>query len=163
MTLDPLDNLPVLRDLIVDDAHYHDCLVGLRLFLERTKKAKSQPEKIGRGDLDRFKIVSRCVTCHICISVCPAYKANRHAFLGPAGFVQLARHAFDPRDELNREIVAHSAGIDRCILCGKCEEVCPHGISPKETIELLRAKLEQNQESISKPLMDNQTRKESMS
>ena len=142
MRLDPLDNLPVMRDLLVDRAHYQDCLLGLRLFLERTEGPKTQPEKVGREDLDRFKVVSRCVTCHICVSVCPAYKANRHEFLGPAGFVQLARHAFDPRDELNREIIAYSAGVDKCILCGKCEEACPHGISPKKTIESLRTMLE---------------------
>jgi succinate dehydrogenase/fumarate reductase iron-sulfur protein len=143
MTLDPLDNLPVLRDLLVDGTHYQDCLLGLRLFLERTKGPKTEPEKVDRENLDRFKVVSRCVTCYICVSVCPAYRAKRHEFLGPAGFAQLARHAFDPRDELNREIIAHSAGVDKCILCGKCEEVCPHGISPKETIESFRAMLEQ--------------------
>ena len=138
MTLEPLDHLPVVRDIMVDWKFYEECVRGLRLFMERMNAPSREPERIEREDLDRFKVVSRCVACQSCISVCPAFQENRHEFLGPAVFVQLARHAFDPRDELNREIMAHSAGINHCTLCGKCNEVCPHGISPKETIELLR-------------------------
>jgi fumarate reductase iron-sulfur subunit len=57
--------------------------------------------------------------------------------------VQLARHVYDPRDELNREIMAYGAGIFECTLCGECESVCPHGISPKESIEMLRDRVEE--------------------
>ncbi len=142
MTLDPLDNLPVIRDIMIDWKCYEERMPGLRLFLERVKAPEREPERIKREDLERFKIVSRCVACYNCISVCPAFKEKRHEFLGPAAFVQLARHAFDPRDELNREIMAYGAGIYHCTLCGKCEEVCPHGISPKECIELLRRRVE---------------------
>jgi len=53
----------------------------------------------------------------------------------------LARHAFDPRDELNREVMAYGAGVYHCTLCDKCTVVCPHGISPRESIEILRARL----------------------
>ena len=142
MTLEPLENLSVIRDLMVDWKYYEECMLSLRLFLERVKAPEREPERIGREDLERFKIVSRCVACQNCISICPAFKENRHEFLGPVAFVQLARHAFDPRDELNRELMAHSAGIYNCTLCGKCKEVCPHGISPKECIELLRNRVE---------------------
>jgi succinate dehydrogenase/fumarate reductase-like Fe-S protein len=38
--------------------------------------------------------------------------------------------------------MAHSAGIYNCTLCGKCKKVCPHGISPKKSIELLLAGIE---------------------
>ena len=142
MILEPLNNLNVIRDLMVDWRSYEESMFGLRLFLDRFSAPSSQPEKIERAELERFKVVSRCVVCHNCTTVCPAIQENKHEFLGPAGFVQMARHAFDSRDELNRGIVAYSAGIYRCTLCGKCVEVCPHGISPKECIELLRARLE---------------------
>ena len=142
MTLEPLDNLPLIRDIMVDWNYCDEWMLSLRLFLERTKTPLKEPEIIDREDLERFKIVSRCVACHSCTSVCPAFQENRHAFWGPAAFVQLARHAFDPRDELNREIMAHSAGIQHCTLCGKCKKVCPHGISPKKSIELLLTRIE---------------------
>lgn len=142
MTLEPLDNLPVIRDITVDWKACEEWMSNLRLFLERSGTPTEEPEKIERRDLERFKIVSRCVACHSCTSVCPAFGENPHTFWGPAAFVQLARHAFDPRDELNREIMAHSAGIYNCTLCGKCKKACPHGISPKKSIELLLAAIE---------------------
>lgn len=142
LTLEPLDHMPIVRDLILDREHYETCLDRLRPFLDRVAMPANQPEEVGRGDLERFKMASRCVGCYNCLSVCPAYGENPHQFLGPAAIVQLARHGVDPRDALNREIIAYSAGIFQCTLCGKCVEVCPHGISPKENIEWLRSKVE---------------------
>ncbi len=141
MVLEPLDNLPVLRDLVVDRKDYEESMRGLRLFLDRVNAADDEPERIELGNLDRFKVVSRCVECYSCVSTCPAFLEGKHEFLGPAGIVQLARHAFDPRDELNRELMAHSSGLYNCTLCGECTVVCPHEIGPKENIELLRARL----------------------
>jgi fumarate reductase (CoM/CoB) subunit B len=141
MVLEPLDNLPVLRDLVVDRKDYEESMRGLRLFLDRVNAPGSEPERIELGDLDRFKVVSRCVECYSCVSTCPAFRESKHEFLGPAGIVQLARHAFDPRDELNRELMAYSSGLYNCTLCGECTVVCPHEIGPKENIELLRARL----------------------
>jgi len=142
MTLEPLDNFSVIRDLMVDWKHHEECMGALRLFLERVQAPASYPERIDRQDLDNFKIVSRCVACYNCTSTCPAFQENRHEFLGPACMVQLARHAYDPRDQLNREVMAYGAGLYNCTLCGKCEPVCPHGISPKENIEMLRERVE---------------------
>jgi succinate dehydrogenase/fumarate reductase iron-sulfur protein len=141
MRLEPLDNFSVVRDLMIHRKQYEEQMHSLRLFLDRVSDPPVVPEKIGHEDLESFKVVSRCVECYICISECTTYREDRHAFLGPAGVVQLARHCFDPRDELNRDVMAYSAGIYNCTLCGRCTVVCPHRISPKATIETLRAGL----------------------
>ncbi len=141
MTLEPLRNFTVIRDLLVDREQYESQMEGLRLYLDRVNPAEKEPEKIVAEDLNRFKVVSRCVECYSCISGCPVFRENRHEFLGPAGLMQLARHAFDPRDELNRGVMAYSAGLYNCTHCGNCTEVCPHEIAPAENIELLRAQL----------------------
>jgi fumarate reductase (CoM/CoB) subunit B len=141
MTLEPLDNLPVIRDLMVERRQYEERMSMLRLFLERLDGGGDKAETIQLEDLDRFKVASRCVECYSCISTCPAFREGRHEFLGPAGLVQLARHAFDPRDVLNREVMAYSAGVYSCTLCGKCTAVCPQEAAPKENIQLLRAQL----------------------
>ncbi|WP_434511740.1 fumarate reductase (CoM/CoB) subunit TfrB [Desulfitobacterium sp. AusDCA] len=141
MVLEPLDNLTVIRDLMVDRDEYEKHKDSLRLNLDRVNLPLQEPEKIALKDLRRFAVASRCVECYSCISVCPSLKENPHEYLGPAGFVQLARHAFDPRDDLNREVIAYSGGLYNCTTCGRCTEVCPHDIAPSENIELLRARM----------------------
>jgi fumarate reductase (CoM/CoB) subunit B len=140
MKLEPLENLPVIRDLMVERKEEERGKEGLRLFLDRVKKPIEEPERINLEDLDRFKVASRCVECYSCLSVCPTFKEGKHEFLGPTGMVQLARHAFDPRDELNRELIAYDEGLYNCTTCRKCTEVCPHDIAPEKNISLLRAK-----------------------
>lgn len=144
MTIEPLDNLAVVRDIMVDLNQYEEQMLGMRLFLERTHKPAREPEKINMQDHHRFKVVSRCVKCYNCLSVCTAFSKNPHEFLGPAAIVQLCRHVFDPRDELSREIIAYGAGTSKCTLCDKCTFVCPHGISPRESIEIIEERLKSN-------------------
>lgn len=138
LRLEPLDNLPVIRDLVVEREEYERRKEGLRLFLDRVSRPEAEPEQVDTAAHDRFKVASRCVECYSCLSGCPAFRENQHEYLGPAGMVQMARHAFDPRDELSRGVEAYGEGLYNCTTCGKCTEVCPHGVAPSENIELLR-------------------------
>lgn len=139
MTLDPLDGLPVLRDLAIDRAPYEARMHALRLFLDRDRPAARGPEQVAAPDQERFKVASRCVECYLCLSACPVFAAHPHEFLGPAGFAQLGRHAFDPRDALDRRLLAASAGAHLCASCGACDDVCPHGVGPQGIIARLTA------------------------
>jgi succinate dehydrogenase / fumarate reductase iron-sulfur subunit len=65
MTLEPLDNLSVIRDIMMDWKHYEKCMLSLRLFLERIKAPEREPERIEREDLERFKIPGSSSFCAI--------------------------------------------------------------------------------------------------
>jgi succinate dehydrogenase/fumarate reductase iron-sulfur protein len=139
LTLEPLDCLPVLRDLAVDRFPYEERMLALRLFMDRRRPPTEEPEHVSGQDQERFKVASRCVECYLCLAACPVFAGSPHEFLGPAGFAQLGRHARDPRDELDRRLIAASAGAHLCTQCGACDDVCPHSVGPSEIISDLLA------------------------
>jgi succinate dehydrogenase/fumarate reductase iron-sulfur protein len=134
MRLEPLGNLPVLRDLIIDRDAYERTRPKLRLFLERRCRENHDPEQVDMEMFERFKVVSRCVECYSCVSVCPVYGKMPHDFAGPAAFVLEARHVYDSRDEEDRLMLLENEGIRSCIGCGLCSQVCDLGAEPYETI-----------------------------
>ena len=140
MKIEPLRNFQVLKDLIIDREEYEKRILKLRLFLERQygkngSTIKIQPEKIDMNNFEQFKVASRCVKCSACLSVCPIYSKNQHLFLGPMGYILEARHLFDSRDDLNREIILKTEGIELCTDCGLCSEVCVHKVNPAQIIK----------------------------
>ncbi|NLD37007.1 MAG: (Fe-S)-binding protein [Desulfatiglans sp.] len=83
-----------------------------------------------------------CTNCMLCAEVCPAVSATSDGNL--SGIYRLhtlnrlfrARAGFLKRfyrGDLNKEFLkAFSDTVYRCTLCGRCEEICPSGISLKD-------------------------------
>ncbi len=138
MVVEPLANLPVIRDLMIDREAYERLRPKLRLFLERECEGHHQLETIDMAQYEDFKIASRCIECYSCLSICPIYTKMPHSFIGPAALVLEGRHVFDPRDGQNRGLMLQSEGIDLCIGCGLCSTVCKVKAEPCETIRKLK-------------------------
>ena len=132
--IEPLRNISVVKDLVIDRDEYERKLPKLRLFLERQCKPELEPEKIDMTEFEKFKVASRCIECLCCVSVCPEYRKSNHLFQGPMAYVLEARHYYDPRDELNRNLVFNTQGIQRCTECGLCSRVCIHNVDPSGII-----------------------------
>ena len=113
ISLEPIDNFTVIRDLMVERKEFESRKNNLSLFVERMYEHDNiiESETTNLEDLQGFAVTSRCVECFSCISVCPAIKENQYEFLGPAGMVQLARYEFHPRDDLNRGIIAYDRSL----------------------------------------------------
>jgi len=142
MTIEPIKNISIIKDLIIDREEYERKLPKLRLFLERQCAASKEPEPIDMGKFEKFKVASRCVECFCCISVCPSAKRSPHTFKGPTAYALEARHYFDPRDEQNRGLILKSEGIELCIQCNACSEVCPHNVDPAGLIRMMKSDIE---------------------
>ncbi len=124
--VEPLKNLDVIRDLVVDRGFILQFLSGLDF-------------SVNELDLDEFKrlkipdelfMISRCNDCLCCISTCNNYKGAHE----PWRFVKLLNlhlnpfyHPGDIREE--REI------LHRCEDCMKC--YCVHGINLGKVIRML--------------------------
>lgn len=123
--IQPIDNLPVIRDLVVDHEE----------FLSKLKSAKAwfipkeNFEKVYPEELAGFERETDCILCGICYSVCPAF-VNDRQFAGPINFVKIFRFWKDKNDALDdqRIEIASKNNIQSCIHCKYCTMSCPKEI-----------------------------------
>jgi fumarate reductase (CoM/CoB) subunit B len=122
LTLEPLQNLPVIKDLVIDRGQVY------RSIAERLPRINAGARK-GKGlravpmDLvDRIVRLDDCIQCLCCMAVCPAYKKDPESFLGPMGLAALATAS----EQVSDMDVSDKAAL--CTDCGRCEKVCPRRI-----------------------------------
>jgi succinate dehydrogenase / fumarate reductase iron-sulfur subunit len=148
VTVEPMDNYPVVRDLAVnmdrminnhkkvmpyvirEDSEI-DAESGIREFLQ-------SPENV-----DKYIQFSSCIKCGLCNSACPTMAMDK-SFVGPQALAQAYRYIADDRDKGKNKrlkIIDESHGIWRCHFAGSCSQVCPKGVDPAMGIQLLRGYL----------------------
>lgn len=141
VTIEPMRNLPVVRDLAVDMAPFFDAY------------RRSFPEFVPREDLNGFYPIPhrsaewkaldhqpQCIDCGACYSSCTVVTLNPH-YLGPMALHRALTVIVDPRDgerERRMRIVEHETGAWRCHTLGNCRQACPKGISPTASIARLK-------------------------
>jgi len=146
MVIEPLRNLPVIRDLVVDRTRYEERVASLEPWIERPKPYAEFPEPLTHKQMKNASQALDCISCMCCYSACPVIGlGNLTDFAGPAPLVQLGQTALDPRNDpgkVRRSI--ELTGIFNCVSCYKCEEVCPAHIPiVSGVIEPLKAKAAQ--------------------
>src|SRR5437016_2364447 len=143
MVIEPLRNLPVIRDLVVDRTRYEDKVASLEPWIERHEPYAQFPEPLTHKQMKDASKALDCISCMCCYSACPVIGlGDLTDFAGPAPLVQLGQTALDPRNDpgkVQRSLAL--TGIFNCVSCYKCEEVCPAGIPiVSRIIEPLKAK-----------------------
>ena len=142
ITIAPLRNLPVIRDLVTD----------MREFFDKWARAKGQfkPSATRNDDFAKVSPQSRerreaeagieCIGCGVCYAACDVVKWNRD-YLGPAALNRAWTLANDARDAGARErllAVSGDAGCHSCHTLGSCTELCPKQLSPTRSIAGLK-------------------------
>jgi len=127
--IDPLPNLRVVRDLVVDRSQVNQKLLACKPWLERSGSLDKVPEM---SDVAYQKVESLqlCLDCLLCHSVCPVVaEKGIQKFAGPNIMMKIAMRFYDPRDEAKEERlqIAVRNGLLECTLCGMCHQVCPQG------------------------------------
>jgi len=135
--IEPLKNMPILRDLVVDMSRAHEKNRVAKAWLSKIVDdvtITQESEKLN-------ELQSECILCGSCYSACPVFSVNEE-FLGPFSLTRVWRYVSDAREESEREKIdtIQTDGVWDCTLCNECTLVCPQGISSKSDIEKLRSK-----------------------
>jgi len=139
ITVEPLENFPVVRDLVVDMTDFLEKLREVQPWIVRKDEhGVEEGEYLQTPDeVDRYRQFSMCINCMICYSACPVY-AKDPEFLGPAVLALAHRYNLDTRDQAGAErqdIIAVDKGIWDCTFVGECSVVCPKHVDPAEAIQ----------------------------
>src|SRR5215475_9916674 len=143
MTIEPLRNLPVLRDLVVDRAPFERKVASFEPWIERVTPYAGFPEPLSHKQMKSASKALDCIGCMSCYSACPVIGLGELTrFAGPAPLVQLGQTALDPRNDPAKVARALAqTDIFSCVSCYKCEEVCPAAIPiVTRVIEPLKAR-----------------------
>jgi len=125
-TIEPLPGLPILRDLIVDKTAAQDDLT--RRYLRVRAQPLTAAERNAwpkEGTTPKVLDLEWCARCLVCTSACPVHQQSPAEYIGPAAMLAVAYRNYDPYDQGSRPAEAVQGGLWNCIMCGRCDDVCP--------------------------------------
>lgn len=137
ITVEPQNNQPVIKDLVVDITKLFDKVEAEEPYI------KEGPESVQATDktaYEQVNAVSNCIMCGLCYSSCTELEVNDN-FHGPAALAKAFRFIADPREGQKTERLkklSEKGGIWDCVRCGMCVDACPKGVAPMEAIGKLR-------------------------
>ncbi len=145
ITVEPMDNFPIVRDLVVDLGAFFLKHRSVSPRLVRRGDSAEQESPTGEylmtpEELERVVQFTYCIKCGLCSSSCPTSSTDS-LFLGPQALAQAYRYLKDVRDEAGEERIESvdtTHGVWRCHFSGTCSAVCPKGVDPALGIQLLK-------------------------
>jgi succinate dehydrogenase / fumarate reductase, iron-sulfur subunit len=142
ITVEPMGNMPVIKDLIVDmDAvHWRKIQRVVPWLLPEGDPPEREYIVEPEAMIDVTQSMA-CIQCGVCVSACLSMEVDPD-FVGPAALAKAYRFVGDPRDaateERLRDLAEDPHGIYDCTHCFACIEVCPKDVAPMSQIMRLR-------------------------
>jgi succinate dehydrogenase / fumarate reductase iron-sulfur subunit len=143
ITVEPIQGLPVLKDLIVDMEPFFAAYRSVMPFLITTGNEPTRERIQSQEDRDRFDDTTKCILCAACTTSCPVFWTDGQYF-GPQAIVGAHRFIFDSRDDgtaQRLEILNDAEGVWRCRTTFNCTEACPRGIEVTKAIQEVKRAL----------------------
>ena len=142
ITIAPLRNLPVIRDLVTDMREFFDKWARAKGHFKPTATrhddfAQVRPDSPARQAVD---VAIECIGCAVCYSACDVVAWNPD-YLGPAALNRAWTLVRDTRDGAHLDRLAAVAGDAGCHAChthASCTERCPMHLSPTASIAGLK-------------------------
>src|SRR3954467_14459153 len=143
ITVEPMGNMPVLKDLIVDmDAVHWKKIRRVTPWLLPDGEPPEREYIVAPESMIDVTQTMACIQCGACVSDCLSMEVDP-LFVGPAALAKAYRFVGDPRDGQQehrlRDLAEDEHGIYDCTHCFNCIEACPKGVAPmSQTMRLRR-------------------------
>lgn len=133
--IEPLPNLPVIKDLIVDMKPFFRNYTSIEPGFEAGKR-ESREISMSQDQVNQVDKYAACILCGLCYGACPAAARNKD-YLGPAALANAWRFYSDVRyhdKERMLKRVDSDTGVWACDEVYRCVEVCPKKVPPTNAI-----------------------------
>lgn len=132
ITVEPLSKFPLVRDLSVDRSVLFENLKKVKAWVpvDGTYDLGSGPRIDPKRQEESYPL-SRCISCTICMEVCPQFNEST-GFVGAAAISQVALFNDHPTGAALKQERLHAlmgdGGIHECGYAQNCVESCPKDI-----------------------------------
>jgi len=142
LSIAPLRNLPVIRDLVTDMSEFFDKWARAKGQFHGRRTRDDDFDQVKPSSSERLQADAgiECIGCGVCYSACDVVSWNPD-YLGPAALNRAFTLQRDHRDAAHAARWAVLLGDDalpRCHGQGNCTDVCPMGLAPTGSIIRLR-------------------------
>lgn len=141
--VEPLPNLPVIKDLIV---HMDEFFAHYRAVNPVFRPAGPDPERerlMTPEAVRELEQYTTCILCAACFAACPVNGKNPR-YTGPAALAKLYRFHIDPREQRGPARLRTAdtpEGWWACEFHTNCRRVCPKDVPPDKAIGHARQEL----------------------
>ncbi|MEM9147102.1 MAG: 2Fe-2S iron-sulfur cluster-binding protein [Pseudomonadota bacterium] len=141
ITVEPLRNLPRIRDLVCDMSDFFEKWGRVGTF-EGTESRDARPARIDASSRERraADAAVQCINCAVCYAACDVVSWDP-SYLGPAALNRAWTLANDARAANAKTVRREALGAGGCGSChshGACMAACPVGLSPTRSIAGLK-------------------------
>jgi fumarate reductase iron-sulfur subunit len=138
----PLQNLPVVKDLVTDMEPFFDKWVAAEGINQPTKTRQDAIEPIEETSAARIEINKgiECINCSVCYASCDTV-SNNPDYLGPAALLRAWTVYKDAKNADKQAIlnaVSAQSGCHNCHSQGSCAHYCPNDLNPMNAIAGLK-------------------------
>lgn len=142
VTIGPLRNLPVIKDLAVDMDPFFDKWVEAEGVHHGALTRNDPIAPVDETTLDRIEANAgiECINCSVCYAACDTVAGNPD-YLGPAALQRAWTLLNDAKDEGRAKIldaVSGKGGCHNCHSMGSCTTYCPNDLDPMSAIAGLK-------------------------
>ncbi|MBD2459627.1 succinate dehydrogenase/fumarate reductase iron-sulfur subunit [Oscillatoria sp. FACHB-1407] len=138
ITIAPMGNMPVIKDLVVDMKSFWDNLDAVDPYVSTQSRHIPEREFLQTPEeRDRLNQTGNCILCGACYSECNARQVNPD-FVGPHALAKAYRMVADSRDDQTEARIENygtgTQGVWGCTRCYFCNSVCPMEVAPMDQI-----------------------------